>query len=232
MAKTRFSNQRYEIFIDTCSLLSPGGVGFLNSMQGSGRNLKIIKAVWEELDAKKNDPSLSGQVCAVLDQLGSMQRAGLVEYVDDTMYRGTKSKGHFADVVFLTMFSAERQKRYMYLVTQDKKLQRDILRLNTQESVRAHDVGVGRLKKTKWGMGLEDIFEWRKCKECGADFFIAFGEKEYFESHGLKLPHRCYDCRKKRRDEDDDGSFWDWALGIAATIGAAALGLFLFKKKF
>lgn len=38
-----------------------------------------------------------------------------------------------------------------------------------------------------------------KCKDCGDEFHINVGEKEWYESKGLCLPVRCSFCRAKRR---------------------------------
>jgi len=42
------------------------------------------------------------------------------------------------------------------------------------------------------------------CKECGQQFGISLGEKNYFESKGLDLPKRCSSCRDGRRNNKDD----------------------------
>lgn len=38
-----------------------------------------------------------------------------------------------------------------------------------------------------------------KCKDCGEEFHINVGEKEWYESKGLCLPVRCSFCRAERR---------------------------------
>lgn len=51
----------------------------------------------------------------------------------------------------------------------------------------------------------KDIFERRNCivKGCKREFFITFKEKKFYESkEGFKLPRRCFDCRKRRREEN------------------------------
>lgn len=37
------------------------------------------------------------------------------------------------------------------------------------------------------------------CKECGKEFDISPGEKQYFEARGLALPKRCPSCRRARK---------------------------------
>lgn len=38
-----------------------------------------------------------------------------------------------------------------------------------------------------------------KCKDCGEEFTITVGEKEFYESKGLFLPVRCSFCRRYRK---------------------------------
>lgn len=42
-------------------------------------------------------------------------------------------------------------------------------------------------------------FEKRVCKDCGKEFAITVGEKEFYESNGLFLPVRCGFCRRNRK---------------------------------
>lgn len=42
-------------------------------------------------------------------------------------------------------------------------------------------------------------FEKRVCKECGEEFTIKVGEKEFYDSKSLYLPVRCSPCRKHRK---------------------------------
>ena len=39
----------------------------------------------------------------------------------------------------------------------------------------------------------------RVCKDCGVEFVITEQNQKWFEDHGLQLPVRCPDCRKKRK---------------------------------
>lgn len=39
------------------------------------------------------------------------------------------------------------------------------------------------------------------CKDCHKKFGITYGEYDYYVEHGLQLPERCSDCRKKRKDQ-------------------------------
>ena len=42
-----------------------------------------------------------------------------------------------------------------------------------------------------------------KCKDCGEEFTITVGEKEFYESKSLFLPVRCSSCRKNRKANND-----------------------------
>ena len=42
-------------------------------------------------------------------------------------------------------------------------------------------------------------FEKRVCKDCGKEFAITVGEKEFYESNDLFLPVRCGFCRRNRK---------------------------------
>ncbi len=43
------------------------------------------------------------------------------------------------------------------------------------------------------------------CKECGQEFIFSAGEQQFFAEKGLKnLPARCPDCRKKRKQQEEE----------------------------
>lgn len=43
------------------------------------------------------------------------------------------------------------------------------------------------------------VVETKKCVECGNDFDIRKGEKDFYLSKGMLLPKRCSKCRLARR---------------------------------
>lgn len=45
-----------------------------------------------------------------------------------------------------------------------------------------------------------EVFETRKCVDCGHEFDITNRDRDFFESHGYSLPNRCPECRKIHRD--------------------------------
>jgi len=49
-------------------------------------------------------------------------------------------------------------------------------------------------------LNLSESFKPIKCKDCNEEFYIADGERKFFESKGLNLPVRCHFCRDKRKN--------------------------------
>lgn len=45
-----------------------------------------------------------------------------------------------------------------------------------------------------------EVFETRKCVDCGNEFDVKNGERDFLEGHGYRLPNRCPECRKLRKD--------------------------------
>ena len=39
-----------------------------------------------------------------------------------------------------------------------------------------------------------------QCSDCGADFVFTAAEQEFFEQKGFRIPRRCKECRKAKRD--------------------------------
>ena len=48
--------------------------------------------------------------------------------------------------------------------------------------------------------GRELVAEERRCVDCGQLFEITQGERTWFLSRGLWLPHRCRDCRRAKKE--------------------------------
>ena len=44
-----------------------------------------------------------------------------------------------------------------------------------------------------------EVVETRKCRQCHNEFTVSFGEKNFYNNAGLKLPTRCLKCRKERK---------------------------------
>ena len=50
------------------------------------------------------------------------------------------------------------------------------------------------------------VFERRNCRDCGRQFEITYGQKDFYESKGMNLPTRCEECRKKPRTSPNQTS--------------------------
>lgn len=126
--KTRF-------FLDTCFALKGAHFDmlddpFFESLKKAGNPLIIPYPVYREIkkkEADKNNPDLSknaGRALKRLQQLKEREMIRLLGSADE----------HFADQVFLEVFTKFRQKYDLVLFTQDRGLTRDLLRLNMTES--------------------------------------------------------------------------------------------------
>lgn len=49
---------------------------------------------------------------------------------------------------------------------------------------------------------MTEIRVTKLCKTCNKPFSISKGELEWLKQKDLKPFERCYECRKKRRDEN------------------------------
>ena len=49
----------------------------------------------------------------------------------------------------------------------------------------------------------DDVFDVKRCKDCGARFTITYGEYHYYADRELKLPKRCQACRVRRNIEKE-----------------------------
>ena len=45
----------------------------------------------------------------------------------------------------------------------------------------------------------KETYKREICKDCGKEFTITKGEKEFYDKMEWVLPVRCHDCRKKRK---------------------------------
>lgn len=43
------------------------------------------------------------------------------------------------------------------------------------------------------------------CQDCGKEFPFSAGEQKFYEQKGFDPPKRCPDCRKKRRNPNENG---------------------------
>lgn len=48
-------------------------------------------------------------------------------------------------------------------------------------------------------IGLQIAWHKEACKDCGEEFFMDYGEVEFYKSKGYTMPKRCPECRKKNK---------------------------------
>jgi rRNA-processing protein FCF1 len=138
--------KNYKIFIDTCSLLYEGADLFWKNIVPilEREQVKIIVPlrVIEEVQKIKTDQS---------KELATRERATNVEKTLEFLksaklieIRGEPSD-KFADNVFNTVFTKFRTDYNLLLITQDRDLGVDILKLNESKSVRGKKISVQRI---------------------------------------------------------------------------------------
>lgn len=133
---------RYTLVFDTCALLHDRFPDLFERLQpllrSSGKRIVIPSKVEEELKLlflRKSD--LRGKVSTVLNLLDSGEREGLVEVVS--------SGSSFGDQQILTLVMELRTKEEPLVVTFDRALSEDLLRMNAVGSVAGRNVAVSRI---------------------------------------------------------------------------------------
>ena len=136
--------KNYKIFMDTCTILqNPHHVDLWLGAQEKllrayGQKINIPLRVVEEVkkhSLNEEKPKLCQKAREAYRILGKWQWQGLIEICGD-------SSDNFADNAFLVAFTQLRIHNNLLLITQDKKLALDILRLNDTKSVQGKDVDV------------------------------------------------------------------------------------------
>jgi hypothetical protein len=132
----------YKIFMDTCSLLTDAADTFWQNiipfLQTYGTKVIIPMRCGQELEKHAGNaanPELAQKAKHTLKIVNQLISAGYVEI------RGEASD-NFADNVFLTVFTKFRIHENLLLITQDRGLTRDVLKLNDVRSVRGYPVEV------------------------------------------------------------------------------------------
>lgn len=140
--------KEFKIFIDTCSLLEPSADAFWNNIipllhQYNAKVIIPYRCIQELAIHMKNkqDAKLAATAENVIKILKQLENAG---YID---IRGEKSD-NFADNVFNVVFTKFRMQYNLLLITQDRDLSEDILKLNESKSVSSNKiVDVKKLNK-------------------------------------------------------------------------------------
>lgn len=127
--------REWKIFIDTCSLLKSSANMFWNNIipllhQYNAKVIIPYRCIQELANHQnnKNDIELASKAKNALKILKQLEHSG---YID---IRGEKSD-NFADNVFNVVFTKFRMKYNLLLITQDRNLSEDILKLNESKSV-------------------------------------------------------------------------------------------------
>lgn len=137
----------YMMFMDTCTILeSPIKLENLFRklyfrLSSNNKKINIPLRVIEEIEKhyqNKDNLSLSIKAKQAYELLVKWQQKGIIEIC------GSK-EDNFADNAFLTAFTALRVKHKLLLITQDKNLATDILKLNDSAAVRGKDIDVLRM---------------------------------------------------------------------------------------
>lgn len=135
--------KNYRIFIDTCSLLSEYADSFwehiIPVLTNEKANIIVPLRVYEEVEKYANDvelckkeapdnPNLNHAAKCAKEKIIKLQTEGLVRVLGD-------ENDNFADNVFLTVFTQYRMKYNLILITRDKNLVADILRISDSKAV-------------------------------------------------------------------------------------------------
>lgn len=139
--------KKHKIFIDTCSLLSPHAGQFWKNiipfLKKYNNRVIIPQKVIEELkkhskQSEKTD--LASASLQTLKFLTQLQKQSLIDV------RG-EAGDNFADNVFQVVFTKFRMNYHLMLITEDKDLAEDILKLNDSKSVKAKPIIVKRINR-------------------------------------------------------------------------------------
>lgn len=137
----------YKIFIDTCSLLSIRANKFWEHitpiLKAQNASVIVPYRVYEEVEkyadnlelCKKkvpNDPNFNLTAKKAKKKILSLYEQGLVKIFGD-------KTDNFADNVFQTVFTKFRMKYNLLLITQDKDLASDIMKISESKSVMANN---------------------------------------------------------------------------------------------
>lgn len=212
----------YTVFIDTCLLLDEATSRTWKKMlvprlAVANKKFHIISSVLHELKKKTvdDDASLAARAKKALADIRSMVEQGLCEIEADGVQRG------FGDAGFLELFGRKRFHDNLLLVTRDKNLARDILKLNNFRSAKSYR------QILVWGMKdngvLDSHCNWFHttsrlskpstepsesitCCDCNNSFELTGPEKKFYLKKGLCVPKRCPDCRRQKKSEASDQS--------------------------
>ena len=142
------------------------------------------------------DAALAYRARKALDDINNLVQQNLCEIKKiDIEYE-------FADSVFYAIFAMKRLQENILLITRDKGLARDVLKLNKSESVRSYRPILvwyfednGYLNTHYHWEVVDGPAEKRCCVTCGTRFSLSAKHKAFYIERGLALPTHCLDCR-------------------------------------
>ena len=144
-----YCKSEYEIYVDTCSLLSDDGMELLDIIgrvfPGYRKRLNVFDSVLKELErvsGREGSRALNAE--RALGKLRQLERSGLVRVM-------IGRNSHYSDVNFISEFTVLCGEKDALLITQDKDLANKIKKLPefVGEVVRnKHDCDVRRIGKS------------------------------------------------------------------------------------
>jgi hypothetical protein len=109
----------------------------------------------------------------------------------ERIYQPTKNKNYNLPIYVVRFF--EKAKPMTNEEAQDY-----IVSLKKDCSILEHGVKTIEVDKSWEQLSIEQ----HTCKDCGEKFVITNGEKAFYEKRDMKLPKRCKDCRKYRKNPE------------------------------
>lgn len=134
-------NPNSRLFLDTCSIMHPRFKDALTIiipiLSVCGKKICIPQSCKLELVKHISNPSNRDAYNKAKNALAELNR--IKDYVT---YFGDETDAKFADSVFVSRFAQFRSKYYLFLITEDKDLRRDICNLNSSKSVHGKKIEV------------------------------------------------------------------------------------------
>ena len=175
--------RNYKVFIDTCSILSVNADKFWNNvvpiLKSEHTDIIVPYRVYQEVDKFAGDPDLCLRKSPdepELNQLAKNAKNRVLQLHNEGLVRILGDKNdNFADNVFQTVFTQYRMKYNMFLITQDKNLADDILRISQSKAVTVKtEIGVRRINK----YGYLSIYDSDKPDEGKKTYNNTFSPKD------------------------------------------------------
>lgn len=146
----------YMIFIDTCSFMHPASDEFWKHMIPilTERNKPVIVAFEVLKELKKHsfdlkDIEKANSARSALKMLDKLMKSNIAEI------RGEPYDDDLADSLYQVIFTKFRTQYNLLLITQDRGLARDILKLNNTGSVESKEISVKRINNYGYLSNIE-----------------------------------------------------------------------------